>query len=184
MSKIGKIIWFTGLSGSGKTTLAGALRNELLGFGKTCEILDGDAVRSSLNRHLGFSRADIRENNKLLAELALEKSKKYDFVLVSAISPFREDRAMARSLACKNFIELFVDCSLEKCIERDVKGLYKKALAGEINNFIGVSASNPYEIPENPDFAVKTVIEPMEESLSKLLAFLGFESSKINIYES
>ena len=184
MSKIGKIIWFTGFSGSGKTTLAGALRDALIGFSKTCEILDGDAVRSKEHKHLGFSREDIRENNKRLAELALEKSKKHDFILVSVISPFQEDRAMARKLAGKKFIELFVDCPLEKCIERDIKGLYKKALAGEIKDFIGVSSSNPYEAPLAPDFAVQTGVESVEDSLSKLLAFLGFENSKINIHES
>lgn len=184
MARRGKILWFTGLSGSGKTTLAVLLKTRLEELGHSAEILDGDAVRSYLHKHLGFSREDIQENNRLLAKLALEKSKKHDFILVSAISPYREDRAMARSLAGKNFIELFVNCPLEKCVERDVKGLYKKALAGEIRDFIGISSSNPYEAPEKPDFMVKTDAEPVEESLNKLLAFLGFGDLKTNIYES
>ena len=94
----GKIIWFTGLSGSGKTTLATAPQKKFSAFGKTSEILDGDIVRNSIHGHLGFTREDIKENNRLLAKLALEKSKKHDYVLVSAISPFREDRAMAKNI--------------------------------------------------------------------------------------
>lgn len=170
---MGKVIWFTGLSGSGKTTIALAFKKRLEKIGKKVEILDGDVVRNSLNKHLGFSRTDIKENNRLIAELAYKKMKKADFILVPIISPYREDRMMAKSIIGKNFIELFVNSSLQKCIERDVKGLYKKALAGDIKDFIGVSYSNPYETPLSPDIELDTGSLNLDESLSKLEEFLN-----------
>ena len=169
-----KILWFTGLSGSGKTTLANALRNKLLNFGKTCEVIDGDAVRNQPGYKLGFTRMDIKKNNKFIAELALQRSEKNNFVLISAIAPFRDDRAIVKDMVGKNLTEVFVDCPLKKCIERDTKGLYKKALAGKIDNFIGVSASHSYERPEKSDIRLKTDRESPEESVNKLLTFLGY----------
>lgn len=172
-NNMGTVIWFTGLSGSGKTTIALRLKEGLELLGKSVEILDGDVVRGTLNKHLGFSRADIKENNRLIAELARKKMKKADFILVPIISPYREDRAMAKSIIGDSFIELFINSSLQKCIERDVKGLYKKALAGNIKSFIGVSDSNPYETPLNPDIELDTESLNLNESLDKLEKFLN-----------
>ena len=175
-------IWFTGLSGSGKTTLALALKGRLEAQGKTVEMLDGDVVREKLHRNLGFSREDIRTNNCLIAELA--KKSTADFVLVPVISPYREDRKMARSIIIdksidtsqqsknSHFIELFVNCPIGHCIKRDVKGLYQKALKGEITNFIGIAESNPYEPPDTPDFTVETHKESLAESTQKIIKFL------------
>jgi len=158
------ILWFTGLSGSGKTTIARGLQKKLEGLGKATYILDGDMVRMTLNKSLGFERKDIRENNHLIAKLAKEKSKKYDIVLVSIISPYKEDRMMAREIVGKNFLEVLVDCPLSICEERDVKGLYKKARAGKIKNFIGLSKLSPYERPYKPDIVVHT--DRMDEKKS------------------
>jgi len=151
-----KILWFTGLSGSGKTTIALELKKELEKRGKSVEVLDGDVVRNTLHKNLGFFREDIRENNRLIANLAKEKSSRFDFILIPIISPYREDREMARSIIGSSFMELFINAPLTECVKRDVKGLYKKALTGEINNLIGVSKSNPYEAPEKPDLEIKT----------------------------
>lgn len=166
------VIWFTGLSGSGKTTIALELKKKLVEFGKSVDMLDGDVVRNKLHKHLGFSREDIRKNNQLIAELANKKLKEYEFILVPIISPYKEDRKMVRLIIQGNFIELFINSSLKKCIERDVKGLYKKALSGEINDFIGVSDSNPYEQPEKPDIEVDTESLSIDESLIQINEFL------------
>lgn len=168
---MGKVIWFTGLSGSGKTTIAVRLKKELESTGKTVEILDGDSVRNTLNKHLGFSREDIKENNRVIAELAKKKMSDVDFVLVPIISPYREDRAMVRNMIGKNFVELFINASLNICIKRDVKDLYKKALSGEIKNFIGVSESNPYEAPIKPDLEIKTDSLNIEKSIETTIKF-------------
>ena len=168
-------LWFTGLSGSGKSTIAQALKEQLESTGKTVEVLDGDIVREKLHHNLSFSREDIRTNNCLIAKLAKESSA--DFVLVPVISPYQEDRSMVRTIIGKNFIEIFVNCPLEKCIEKDVKGLYQKALHGEIKNFIGISKSNPYEFPENPDVTLNTHVESIKKSKDKIIKYL--EKNKI-----
>src|SRR3989338_10753765 len=141
---MGYVIWFTGLSGSGKTTIAHELKNKLEDIGKSVEVIDGDVVRGNAHKHLGFSREDIHDNNTQIAELALISIRKNDFVLVPIISPYREDRKLAREIIGDQFIELFVFAPLDLCIRRDVKGLYKRALSGEIQNMIGVSSSHPY----------------------------------------
>lgn len=164
------VLWFTGLSGSGKTTIAEALKKELGAQGKTVEILDGDTIREKLHRTLGFSREDIRTNNRLIAELA--KQSKADVVLVPVISPYREDRAMARQIIGKDFREIFVNCPLGECIRKDVKGLYQKALRGEIKNFIGIATSNPYEPPERPDLEVRTDVLDIAHSVDLILSRL------------
>jgi len=167
---MGKVIWFTGLSGSGKTTIALELKKKLEDSGKKVEILDGDIVRDTLHKNLGFSREDIKENNRLIAELAKERAPSNDFVLVPIISPYKEDRVMVRSIVGENFKELFINASLDECIKRDVKGLYKKALAGEINNFIGVAESNPYERPDTPDLEIDTHNSSVGESVKDLVS--------------
>lgn len=170
--KFGRVVWLTGLSGSGKSTLAEALKEQLKAAGKTAEIIDGDTVRKNLNKHLGFSREDICENNRLIAELAKIKISEADFVLAPVIAPYKEDRQMVRDLIGPAYLEIFINRPLEKCVERDVKGLYKKALAGEIKDFIGVSPSNPYEAPVKPDLEIKTQELNIEESVKKIIDFL------------
>ncbi|MDD4762111.1 MAG: sulfate adenylyltransferase [Candidatus Pacebacteria bacterium] len=171
-SKTGSVIWFTGLSGSGKTTLAEKLKEVLKTQDKSVFIIDGDSVRNTQNKHLGFSQEDIRKNNFLIAELAKEKRQIYDFVLIPVIAPYLEDREKIKNIISDKFIEFFINSSLEACIKRDVKGLYQKALKGEINNFIGLAESNPYESPKNPDLEIKTDVLDIKESLEKIIVFL------------
>lgn len=175
-ARLGMVVWFTGLSGSGKSTIAEKLKKAFEEDGKMVDVIDGDAIRGGAHRHLGFSREDIRENNRLIAEFALGKAKEFDFVLVPIISPYREDRAMARQIVGPGFVELFVNAPLEKCIERDPKGLYKKALAGEIRDFIGVAESNPYEPPRSPDFQIDTERMDVGEGVAALVDFLSQNS--------
>jgi adenylyl-sulfate kinase len=166
------VLWFTGLSGSGKTTIAHALEKELVKLGKSVAVLDGDVVRATFHKHLTFARDDIRENNKLTAELAKKKMAEADVVIVPIISPYTEDRAMVRKIVGKGFVEVFIDAPLEAVVKRDVKGLYKKALAGEIKDFIGVAKTHPYEKPEHPDVGIDTTKLSVEESVDLLLDFL------------
>ncbi|MFY9493281.1 MAG: sulfate adenylyltransferase [Minisyncoccia bacterium] len=162
-----KVIWFTGLSGSGKTTLAEAFKKDMEFLGKKAEIIDGDVVRSTLNRHLGFSREDIRENNRFIAGLARKKIAECDYVLVPVISPFKDDRSLAKGIIGPDrFTELFVDCPVSECSNRDTKGLYRKAEAGEIKNLIGVSEGYPYEVPENPSITLHTSKMSVNECLN------------------
>jgi len=167
------VLWFTGLSGSGKTTISIALKKELENIGKVVDILDGDVVRKMLHSNLGFSREDIRENNKLIAELAKKRLNTCDFILVPIISPYRQDRIMARNvIGNDNFIELFVKTPVEECIVRDPKGLYKKALSGKIENFIGISDSNPYEEPDCAEIEVDTSTYLPEEVVRNIFRYL------------
>ncbi len=172
---MGIVVWFTGLSGSGKSTIANALKKRLEEKGKTVETLDGDVVREKLHRHLGFSREDIGENNRLIAELAKKSSA--DVVLVPVIAPYREDREMARKIIGKCFFELYVNAPLHECIRRDAKGLYKKAQAGEID-LIGFIGPNTYEAPETPDIEVTTLGTSVAENVEEImnLLFLPFDA--------
>lgn len=155
----GKVIWFTGLSGSGKSTLANALEVELHKQGKRTYLLDGDNIRLGLSKDLGFTDADRTENIRRIAEVSRLMMDAGLIVITAFISPFRQERALAKSLAGKdNFIEVFVSTPLEICEARDPKGLYKKARVGELANFSGISS--PYEAPENPT----VVIEGNQES--------------------
>lgn len=168
------VIWFTGLSGSGKSTIAEALKTELESRGNTVEILDGDVVREKYPVKLGFSREDVKENNRRIAEMA--KNSDAEIILIPVISPYREDRAMAREIVTRGenkFYELFLNCSLQKCAERDVKGLYQKAKQGEIDNLVGFSTSNPYEAPLQPDIELLTEQESKEQSVQKIILFLN-----------
>jgi len=167
--KKGDVIWLTGLSGSGKTTLAQKLYNELKARGKNVALLDGDEVRSIRGRRLGFSRKDIRENNLLIAEHAKKISAEYDIVLVAVISPYQKDREQTRHIIGDKYTEVFVNCPLNICEKRDTKGLYKKARAGEIDNFIGLSKKNPYESPLNPDIEINTDKISTKESARKII---------------
>jgi len=162
----GFVLWFTGLSGAGKTTLAMALEPELRKRGLRVERLDGDIVRQSLTSDLGFSKEDRDKNIQRVTFVAKLLSRNGVAVLASFISPYRATRDWVRS-EVTNFVEVYVEVPLETVIERDVKGLYKKALAGEIPNFTGVS--DPYEPPLNPEITVNSATQTVEESVQIIL---------------
>lgn len=164
------VLWFAGLSGSGKSTLASALEQKLHEAGYHTYILDGDNIRTGLNKGLTFSDDDRRENIRRIAEVSKLFVDAGIIVLTAFISPFREDRGMARELIGDTFAEVYVDCPLEVCEQRDVKGLYKKARAGEIKHFTGIDS--PFETPENPEITVPTYQQTLEESVSQLFQFV------------
>jgi adenylyl-sulfate kinase len=168
----GFVLWLTGLSGAGKSTLAGALRDALAPE-RALEILDGDEVRTYLSKGLGFSKEDRDTNVRRIGFVARLLARNGTAVVTAAISPYAEIRDEVRVLAARDgvaFVEVYVSARLEKLAERDVKGLYKKALAGEIPHFTGVS--DPYEPPVAPDVTVRTDVETVEESLGRILAHL------------
>lgn len=165
----GFILWFTGLSGAGKSTLAERLVERFKTAQFKVELLDGDVVRTHLSKGLGFSKEDRDTNIRRIGFVCDLLSRNGVIAISAAISPYKEIRDEIRKQAT-NFIEVYVSCPLEECIRRDVKGLYKKALAGEIQNFTGVS--DPYEPPENPEIVVHTDQESIDESLDKILAYL------------
>lgn len=165
-----KVLWFTGLSGAGKSTLASAVEKRLVALGRLCYVLDGDNVRHGLNSDLGFSPPDREENIRRLGEVAWLFYDAGLFVLVCAISPYRQDRERARNRIGEDFVEIFVDCSLAECERRDGKGLYKKARAGEISNFTGIHS--PYEQPEHPEVYVNTETMGLEACVSKIMDFV------------
>lgn len=167
----GTILWFTGLSGSGKTTLSIALENLLFQRNALVTILDGDIVRSGLNQDLGFSAEDRKENIRRIGEVAKLLASQAFLVTVAFISPFREDRELIRqSVEDGRFIEVFIDCPLQVCEERDTKGLYKKARKGEIGDFTGISS--PYEPPVSPEILLKTAENSVEECVGQIIQFL------------
>lgn len=168
MSSTAKIIWLTGLSGSGKSTLADALKKALEKKGETVIQLDGDLLREGLNSDLGFSPEDRRENIRRTREVAKLMHRAGLTVVAAMISPYRADRDKLRAELPKHaFIEVFVDCPLDVCEQRDVKGLYKQARRGEINNFTGIDA--PYEAPLNPEVHIQTHRMTIEEAVNVLL---------------
>ena len=169
----GATIWFTGLSGSGKSTIAIALERALYNIGKLSYRLDGDNVRLGINKNLGFSEADRKENIRRIGEVAKLFGDAGILSLSSFISPYKGDRDEVRTLheqAGLEFIEVFVDCSLAEAEKRDPKGLYKKARAGEIKNFTGID--DPYEAPQNPEIHVKTDEMTVEEEVQIILDHL------------
>lgn len=166
----GRVVWFTGLSGAGKSTLAHALHRELQARGLATELLDGDAVRENLSKGLGFSKDDRDTNVRRIAYVAGLLAKHGVTVLVSAISPYADTRREVLA-ALPNALEIFVDAPLEVVTERDVKGLYLKALAGEIKHFTGVS--DPYEAPTEPDLHLQTDQISVQQGVDELLRKLG-----------
>ena len=157
-----RVLWFTGMSGSGKSTIANLVEKKLHSEGRHTYILDGDNVRHGLNRDLGFTDADRVENIRRVAEVARLMADAGLIVIVSFISPFRSERRAAREIMRPGeFVEIFVDTPLEECIRRDPKGLYERALKGEIPNFTGISS--PYEAPENAEIRLETVGRTPEE---------------------
>lgn len=166
----GCVVWLTGLPGSGKTTVARALEKKLIERGKRVEVLDGDEVRENLSPQLGFSKEDRMVHANRVAYVSKLLSRNGVIVIVGLISPYREFRRNAREMI-GDFVEVYVKCSLDECIDRDVKGHYKKALSGEIKNFTGVS--DPYEEPENPEVTVDTETETPEKSAERILRKLN-----------
>jgi adenylylsulfate kinase len=164
------IIWFTGLSGSGKSTLANALDERLFNMGIKTYVLDGDNVRMGLNKDLGFTDDDRKENIRRISEVANLFSDSGTLTITAFISPFREDRDLARDILGNDFIEIYVDADISICEERDPKGLYKKARNGEIKNFTGIDS--PYEIPENPELIIKTDQLSIDECINKIINYL------------
>ncbi len=169
MEHKGFTLWFTGLSGSGKSAIADEVAKILVHRNMNVERLDGDIVRKSLTRDLSFSKEDRDKNIERVTFVAKLLSRNGVATLVSFISPYREKRDEARSVI-ENFIEVFAKCPVEALIERDIKGLYKKALSGEIPNFTGIS--DPYEEPEYPEIVVETDKESLEESVNNVLKWL------------
>jgi adenylylsulfate kinase len=162
----GCVIWFTGLSGSGKTTIAHKVEEMLLDADVPVEILDGDVVRENLSKGLGFSKEDRDVNIRRIAFVAHLLQRNGTFVITAAISPYRAIRDEARAMI-KDFVEVFADAPIEVCEQRDVKGLYAKARAGEIKGFTGVD--DPYESPENPEVVCDTANETVEQSAQKVI---------------
>jgi adenylylsulfate kinase len=177
----GVTVWFTGLSGAGKTTISRAVEKTLKAYGCKVEVLDGDVVRQNLTKGLGFSKEDRDENIRRIGFVANLLTRNQVMVLVSVISPYQQIRDEVRQ-RIGNFVEVYVNAPLEVCEQRDVKGLYKKARAGEIKNFTGID--DPYEPPLNPEVECRTERESLEESVSKVLAklqelgYLGVEVEK------
>ncbi len=162
----GCVVWLTGLPGSGKTTIARILEKKLVERGKRVEVLDGDEVRENLSPKLGFSKEDREEHANRVAYVSKLLARNGVIAIVGLISPYREFRGRAREMI-GDFVEVYVKCSVDECMKRDVKGHYKKAMAGEIQNFTGVS--DPYEEPENPEVAVDTENDTPEESAERIL---------------
>jgi len=164
--KSGTTLWMTGFSGAGKTTIANALAELLIRRGEKVEILDGDIVRTNLSKGLGFSKKDRETNLMRIGFVCQLLSRNGAFAIAAAISPYDYIRKNLRA-ADENFVEVFVNAPIEKCIERDVKGLYKKALAGEIKQFTGID--DPYEAPDDAEIEVHTDVETVEESVSIII---------------
>ena len=164
------LLWFTGLSGSGKSTLANGVARALHDRGVHTYVLDGDNVRHGLNKDLTFSAEDRVENIRRIGEVARLFTDAGLVTMTAFISPYRDDRAQARKIVGDNFIEVHVDCDVDVCESRDPKGLYKKARAGEIADFTGISA--PYEAPENPELRIDTSKAPLEACVAAVVDYL------------
>lgn len=170
MEQQGFTLWFTGLSGAGKSTLANIVAERLRDMDRNVELLDGDEIRKNLSSGLGFSKADRDANIRRIAYVAKLLSRNGVVAITAAISPYREIRDEARQ-EIRNFVEVFVDCPLEICEQRDIKGLYKKARAGEIQQFTGIS--DPYEPPLHPEITVHTNVETPEQDADLIISRLA-----------
>jgi len=165
------VIWFTGLSGSGKSTLAHSVEEILFNKGYRTFVLDGDNVRHGLSSNLDYSNKDRKENIRRIGEVTKLMMEAGLIIMTAFISPFREDRIAVRNLIPDgDFIEIYCKASLETCEQRDLKGFYKRARAGEIKNYTGIDS--PYEEPENPELIIDTDKETLDESVSRIVSFL------------
>jgi adenylylsulfate kinase len=165
------VLWFTGLSGAGKSTLAHAVEEQLYQMGCRTFVFDGDNVRHGLNRKLGFSKEDRKENIRRIGEMCKLFVEAGIIALTAFISPYKKDREMVRTIIREgDFIEVYCECGLDICEQRDVKGMYAKARRGEIPEFTGISAS--YEVPENPDIIVNTGQSTLEECVNTIIEYL------------
>lgn len=164
------VVWFTGLSASGKSTIAVEVEKRLFEMGAQVFVLDGDNIRHGLNKNLGFSPEDREENIRRIGEVSKLFADSGAIVLTAFISPYRRERDLARSLAGDRFVEVFVKADVDTCIERDPKGLYAKAVKGEIKEFTGVSA--PYEEPLKPEVTIDTAQLSIEESVEAVIEYL------------
>jgi adenylylsulfate kinase len=165
------VIWFTGLSGSGKSTLAHSVEEELHNLDCRTFVLDGDNVRHGLSSNLSFSDNDRKENIRRIGEAAKLMMESGVIAMTAFISPFKKDRNLVRQLLPRgDFIEIYCNASLEVCESRDVKGLYKRARAGEIKSYTGIDS--PYEVPDNPELVIDTESESLKESVAKVIGFL------------
>ncbi len=165
-----RVFWMTGLSGSGKSTLAIGLEKALYQKGYLTQILDGDNIRSGINSNLGFSEEDRMENIRRIAEVSKLFVNCGVITINSFVSPTRAIRQQAREIIGRDFVEIYINASLEVCEQRDVKGLYKKARSGEIANFTGIH--QPFEAPEHPDLEIDTSRATIEESVAQLVEFV------------
>ncbi|WP_017811546.1 adenylyl-sulfate kinase [Paenibacillus shenyangensis] len=177
----GRVLWLTGLSGSGKSTLAFALEHELFLRGQSCYVLDGDRVRQGLNSDLGFAPEDRRENLRRMGEVARILLDGGQIVIAALISPHAPDRQMVRDMfQPEDFCEIYVNCSLAACEQRDPKGLYQRARSGEIPQFTGISA--PYDVPEQPELVINTEFLSVEESVMLIMETLELSgAASLNI---
>ncbi|WP_299061904.1 adenylyl-sulfate kinase [uncultured Polaribacter sp.] len=165
------LIWFTGLSGSGKSTIANAVEQELFKKGIKTYTLDGDNIRRGINKDLSFSPEDRTENIRRIAEIANLFIDAGIIVLAAFISPYKKDRENIKNIVNDvNFVEIYIETSVQECERRDVKGLYKKARAGEIKNMTGISA--PYEAPENPAIKIETEKESIESAVKRIVDYV------------
>jgi adenylylsulfate kinase len=174
----GIVLWFTGLSGSGKSTVANHVAQILHQQGKLTYVLDGDNIRHGINKDLGFSLEDRKENIRRIGEVAKLFVDAGVITLASFISPLREDRQNLRDILGEDFVEIYVSCSLEVCEARDPKDLYKKARKGEIKEFTGITS--PYEEPVNPELVINTDLESIDECAQKVIQYLKLNSTPEN----
>ncbi|MDP4145583.1 MAG: adenylyl-sulfate kinase [Bacillota bacterium] len=170
-----KLLWFTGLSGSGKSTVAVALEKRLHELGKLTYLLDGDNVRHGLNSDLGFSKEDRIENIRRISEVSKLFVDAGVLTIATFISPFIEEREKVRKLLGEDFVEVYIDCPLEICEQRDPKGIYKKARNGEIKDFTGIDS--PYEVPLNPEVTVSTHLNTLEQCVDSIIEYLGIKTN-------
>lgn len=169
MANKGFTLWFTGLSGAGKTTLAKKIQKEILKRGRNVEMLDGDVVRTNLSKGLGFSKEDRDTNIRRIGFVSALLARNESICIAAAISPYQAIRDEVRAMH-EHFVEVYTECSLDTLEERDTKGLYKKARAGEIKGFTGID--DPYEAPENPEVRVDTETKDIEHGTQQVLAYL------------
>jgi adenylylsulfate kinase len=171
------LIWFTGLSGSGKSTIANLVEKALFQKGIKTYTLDGDNIRNGINKDLSFAPEDRTENIRRIAEVSNLMIDAGLVVLAAFVSPYKKDRENIRTIVKDvNFVEVYINTSVEECERRDVKGLYKKARAGEIKNMTGISA--PYEAPEQPDIEIKTEEESIEDSVDRIVDLITSKLSR------